>query len=113
MSTEKQEQRDGALTHAAEAVAYVQRLTLPPADWDEVAGFLRRMQHALDRDDLDELRRQRDLLEKLVSSSRQVARARLDPGKVEPPPLLRSAAENLSRKIEAARTAKGDAGKDR
>ena len=100
------------LTFAAQTVEQVQRIALTPAGWVDVAASVRSMEDALERGDLAGLDRERRLLQGKLPV-RQKARAELDTEKVPAPPHLRSAAENLSRKIETAQPAKGDAGKNR
>jgi hypothetical protein len=113
MSTVESGQPLGFRTLAVEVLEQVQQVTLSPGAWDEVAGHVRRMEDALDRGDLAGFDSERLLLQGRLNSDRQVSRAKLDPEKVEAPPPLRSAAENLSRKIVNPRPPEDATGKSR
>ncbi|MCG5454501.1 hypothetical protein PSH03_003659 [Micromonospora sp. PSH03] len=89
------------LREAGETLRAIGRRKLAPSDWDAFDSAVRRMQAALDRGDLLEVRDIRSKID--MRFPRQRARASL--ATVEQPARTRTASENLSRAI-AERLAK-------
>src|ERR1700755_10337 len=112
MSSVEHDQRSRILTFAAQALEQVERIALTPAAWADVAVSVHAMEDALDRGDLVGFDRERRELQRTLPD-RQNSRSDLDPEKAPAPAPLRSAAENLSRKIKTERSTEGDAGKKR
>jgi hypothetical protein len=92
------------LTEAAETLESVRESDMLQTGWEKFEDYVDRMQAALERDDLAEVRALRRSIEEL--DHRQAAVAALDiERKVKQSERLRTASDNLSQRLKALKAA--------